>query len=123
MGNLLFNVQSEAFEKKKRGLQVLLTLLRHTQSKVECRLGSRSARGRATELGLFLLPWHRRLSPSSICSFGTYSCNDYEQSLIKPQRILSRNQRVSVYRDYSFLLLLVCGVLRVFYHYLCEGVV
>lgn len=51
------------------------------------------------ELGLFLLPWHRRLAPSSICSFGTYSCNDYEQSLIKLQRTLPRNQCVNVYRD------------------------
>lgn len=67
----------------KRGLQALLTLLSHTQSEVEFRLGSRSARGCAAELGLFLLPWHRRLAPSSICSFGTYSCNDYKQSLIK----------------------------------------
>lgn len=84
----------------KRGLQVLpLTLLSHTQSEVGCRLGSRSARGCAAELGLFLLPWHCRLAPSSICSFGTYSCNDYEQSLIKLQRTLQRNQCVSVYGD------------------------
>lgn len=95
----------------KRGLQVPLTLLSHTQSEVECRLGSRSARGCAAELGLFLLPWHCRLAPSSICSFGTYSCNDYEQSLIKLQRTLPRNQCVSVYGDdhldCSFLFLCV----------------
>lgn len=106
MGNLLFNVQSEAFW--KRGLQVPLTLLSHTQSEVEWRLGSRSARGCATELGLFLLPWHCRLAPSSICSFGTYSCNDYEQSLIKLQRTLPRNQCVSVYGDDHLLISFFC---------------
>lgn len=76
-----------------------LTLLSHAQSGMERRLGSRSARGCATELGLFLLPWHCRLAPSSICSFGTYSCNDYKQSLIKLQRTLPRNPCVSVYGD------------------------
>lgn len=94
----------------KWGLQVPLTLLSHAQSEVERRLGSRSARGCATELGLFLLPWHCRLAPSSICSFGTYSCNDYEQSLIKLQRTLPRNQCVSVYRDDHLLSSFsVCG--------------
>lgn len=96
----------------KRGLQVLLTLLSHAQSEVEWRLGSRSARGCATELGLFLLLWHCRLAPSSICSFGTYSCNDYEQSLIKLQRTLPRNQCVSVYGDDHLLIsfsLFVCS--------------
>lgn len=83
----------------KRGLQVPRTLLPHTQSEVERRLGSRSASGCAMELGLFLLPWHCCLAPSSICSFGTYSCDDYEQSLIKLQRILPRNVCVSVYGD------------------------
>lgn len=97
VGNLLFNVQSEAFE--TRAASPPLTLLSHAQSGVERRLGSRSARGCATELGLFLLPWHRRLAPSSICSFGTYSCNDYKQSLIKLQRTLPRNPCVSVYGD------------------------
>lgn len=53
---------------------------------MEWRLGSRSAGGRATELGLFLLPWHCRLAPSSICYFGAYSCNDYKQSLINLQK-------------------------------------
>lgn len=95
----------------KRGLQAPLTLLSHTQSEVERRLGSRSARGCATELGLFLLPWHCRLAPSSICSFGTYSCNDYKQSLIKLQRTLPRNPCVSVcgddHLDCSFLFLSV----------------
>lgn len=86
-------------EHLKRGLQAPLTLLSHTQSEVEFRLGSRSARGCAAELGLFLLPWHRRLAPSSICSFGTYSCNDYKQSLIKLQRTLPRNPCASVYGD------------------------
>ena len=80
----------------KRGLQVLLTLPSHAQSGVECRQGSRSARGGATELSLFLFPWQRSLAPSSICSFGTYSCNDNEQSLINLQRTLLRNQRSSV---------------------------
>lgn len=91
---LLYNL-----EHLKRGLQAPLTLLSHTQSEVEFRLGSRSARGCAAELGLFLLPWHRRLAPSSICSFGTYSCNDYKQSLIKLQRTLPRNPCASVYGD------------------------
>lgn len=45
---------------------------------------------------LFLLPWQRRLAPPSICSFGTYSCYDYEQSLIKLQRIIPRNHCVCV---------------------------
>lgn len=114
----------------KRGLQAPLTLLSHTQSEVECRLGSRSARGCATELGLFLLPWHCRLAPSSICSFGTYSCNDYKQSLIKLQRTLPRNPCVSVcgddHLDCSFLflsvdvsVLLKCQVL-LRYASLCE---
>lgn len=90
---LLFNVQSEAIW--IRGLQVPLTLLPScTQWGGVFRLGSRSARGSAAELGLFLLPWQRRLTPPSICSFGTYSCNDYEQSLIKLQRIIPRNHRV-----------------------------
>lgn len=90
---LLFNVQSEAIW--KRGLQVPLTLLPScTQWGGVFRLGSRSARGGAAELGLFLLPWQCRLAPPSICSFGTYSCNDYEQSLIKLQRIIPRNHRV-----------------------------
>lgn len=90
---LLFNVQSEAIW--IRGLQVPLTLLPScTQWGGVFRLGSRSARGSAAELGLFLLPWQRRLAPPSICSFGTYSCNDYEQSLIKLQRIIPRNHRV-----------------------------
>lgn len=117
MGNLLFNVQSEAFE--KQGLQVPLTLLPHTRSEVEWRLCSRSARGCAMELGLFLLLWHCRLAPSSICSFGTYSCNDYEQSLIKLQRILPRNQCVSVYGDVhldcSFLCLFVDECFHVYF--------
>lgn len=114
----------------KQGLQAPLTLLSHTQSEVECRLGSRSARGCATELGLFLLPWHCRLAPSSICSFGTYSCNDYKQSLIKLQRTLPRNPCVSVcgddHLDCSFLflsvdvsVLLKCQVL-LRYASLCE---
>lgn len=78
----------------KWGLQVPLTLLSHAQSEVEWRSGSRSARGCAMELGLFLLPCHCCLAPSSICYFGTYSCNDHEQSLIKLQRTLPRNQCV-----------------------------
>ena len=93
----------------KRGLQVPLTLLSHAQSEVEWRLGSRSARGCAAELGLFLLPWHCRLAPSSICSFGTYSCNDYEQSLIKLQRT---NQGISVWvygDDHLLVFFSVCG--------------
>lgn len=86
-------VQSEAIW--IRGLQVPLTLLPScAQWGGVFRLGSRSARGSAAELGLFLLPWQRRLTPPSICSFGTYWCNDYEQSLIKLQRIIPRNHRV-----------------------------
>lgn len=100
----------------KRGLQAPLTLLSHTLSEVEFRLGSRSARGCAMELGLFLLPWRRRLAPSSICSFGTYSCNDYKQSLIKLQRTLPRNPCVSVYGgdhlDCAFLFLSAAMLLK-----------
>ena len=106
LGNLLFNVQSEAFPKKTGwegggGLQVPLTLLPLALSEAERRLGSRSARGRAAELGPFLLPRHRRLAPPSICSFGTYSCNDQKQSLIKLQRILARNQRQGVLGEFT----------------------
>lgn len=60
-----------------------ITLLSHALSEMGLRLGSRSAGGRAMDLGLFLMPWYSRLTPSSICYFGTYSCNDYGQSLIK----------------------------------------
>lgn len=101
---LLFNVQSEKqFEEtgegggdREGGCKSLLTLLPHARSEVERWLGSRSARGSAAELCLFLLPWRRRLAPPSICSFGTYSCDDHEQSLIKLQRIIPRNHRACV---------------------------
>lgn len=100
-GKLLFNVQSEAFENEGCKSRSLCWLIHRVRWSVGWAAGLPGAVPRSWVC--FYLPWHCRLAPSSICSFGTYLCNEYEQSLIKLQGTLPRNQCAGVYGDtFSF---------------------